>query len=173
MELLLSCSSSVLCKHASFYSPFILLTVPPSYLNKIMPNGNRTYLMILTTIPTVIGFALIAFTTSKGVRLFGYCTWRVYCCLLGQSHDHSAFAGITGASNATFVVGLSLVSGNVGGQSKKAVASAAVFLGLAAGNIIGPFAFFESEAPAYRTGVIVCMASRAFEVRLPYNYLLH
>lgn len=40
---------------------------------------------------------------------------------------------MTGASNATFVVGLSLVSGNVGGQTKKALASAAVFLGVATG----------------------------------------
>ncbi|KAH7098978.1 MFS general substrate transporter [Auriculariales sp. MPI-PUGE-AT-0066] len=112
--------------------------------NKYMPPNNRTWLMVITTIPTVIGFALIAFTKGMGPRLFGY--W------------------ITGASNATFVVGLSLVSGNVGGQTKKAVASAAVFMGVAAGNIIGPFAFVDKEAPDYRTGVIVCMCSRAFEI---------
>lgn len=43
--------------------------------------------------------------------------------------------GITGASNAVFVVGLSLVSGNVGGMTKKSIASAAVFLGLASGYV--------------------------------------
>jgi hypothetical protein len=39
-------------------------------------------------------------------------------------------AGLGGASHATLIMGLSLVSGNVGGQTKRALASAAVFLGL-------------------------------------------
>lgn len=65
--------------------------------------------MVATNIPTVVGFAMIAWGGSKGARLAGY--W------------------LTGASNATFVVGLSLVSGNVAGQTKKALASASVFLG--------------------------------------------
>ena len=47
--------------------------------------------------------------------------------------DDFRHAELTGASNATFVVGLSLVSGNVGGQTKKALASASIFLGVAAG----------------------------------------
>ncbi|KAJ7743088.1 MFS general substrate transporter [Mycena metata] len=113
-------------------------------VNKRLPPGNRTYLMVATNIPTVIGFALVAWAKGKGARLFGY--W------------------ITGASNATFVVGLSLVSGNVGGQTKKAIASAAVFLGVAAGNIVGPFLFKDSEAPTYITGVVGCMVSRILEI---------
>lgn len=44
------------------------------------------------------------------------------------------------------------------------VASALVFIGVGLGNIIGPYAFFESEAPRYTTGVIVCMVSRIAEV---------
>ncbi|KAJ7173761.1 MFS general substrate transporter [Mycena filopes] len=113
-------------------------------INSKMPKGYRTYLMVATNIPTVIGFALVAWAKSKGARLFGF--W------------------ITGASNATFVVGLSLVSGNVGGQTKKAIASAAVFLGVAAGNIVGPFLFKDSEAPKYLTGVVGCMVSRILEI---------
>ncbi|KAJ7035632.1 MFS general substrate transporter [Mycena alexandri] len=113
-------------------------------VNNRMPPGNRTYLMVATNIPTVVGFALVAWAKSKGARLFGY--W------------------ITGASNATFVVGLSLVSGNVGGQTKKAIASAAVFLGVAAGNIVGPFLFKDSEAPTYITGIVGCMVSRILEI---------
>ncbi|EJD50788.1 MFS general substrate transporter [Auricularia subglabra TFB-10046 SS5] len=120
---------------------FIVVAI---YANKYMPANTRTYLMVATTIPTVIGFALIAWTHGTAPRLIGY--W------------------ITGASNATFVVGLSLVSGNVGGQTKKAIASAAVFLGVAAGNIVGPFLFFDDEAPDYQTGVIACMCSRALEI---------
>ncbi|KAJ6581186.1 MFS general substrate transporter [Mycena capillaripes] len=114
------------------------------YVNSKVPKGYRTYLMIATTIPTVVGFAMVAWAKGKAARLIGF--W------------------ITGASNATFVVGLSLVSGNVGGQTKKAIASAAVFLGVAAGNIVGPFLFKDSEAPKYLTGVVGCMVSRILEI---------
>lgn len=126
---------------------FIMFAI---FVNPLMPPNSRTWMMIITTIPTVIGFALIAFLDSnnKAGRLIGY--W------------------MTGASNATFVVGLSLVSGNVGGQTKKAMASAAVFLGVAAGNIVGPFLFLAREAPGYRTGIIACLASRSLEIVIIY-----
>jgi len=100
--------------------------------------------MVITNIPTIVGFAMVAWAKSKVARLIGY--W------------------ITGASNATFVVGLSLVSGNVGGQTKKALASAAVFLGVATGNIVGPFLFLDSQAPVYTVGIIGCLVSRALEI---------
>jgi hypothetical protein len=32
------------------------------------------------------------------------------------------------------------------------------------GNIVGPYSFLASEAPTYRTGIIVCMCSRAAEI---------
>jgi L-asparaginase/Glu-tRNA(Gln) amidotransferase subunit D len=47
------------------------------------------------------------------------------------------------------------------------VASALVFIGVGLGNVIGPYAFFESQAPHYTTGVIVCMISRIAEVCSP------
>lgn len=72
--------------------------------------------MVATNIPTVAGFAMVAWGKNTATRLAGF--W------------------MTGASNATFVVGLSLVSGNVGGTTKKAIASAAVFLGVAAGQVV-------------------------------------
>ncbi len=71
--------------------------------------------------------------TSKPVRLIGY--W------------------LTGSYNATFVLGLSLISGNVGGQTKRgmldcprsiiiqlrrdlAIVNASVFLGVCAGYVV-------------------------------------
>lgn len=122
----------------------VLFIVAALIANSKMRSGNRTYLMVATNIPTVVGFAMVAWAKSKAARLIGF--W------------------LTGASNATFVVGLSLVSGNVGGQTKKALASAAVFLGVAAGNIVGPFLFKDSEAPKYLTGVVGCMVSRILEI---------
>jgi hypothetical protein len=44
------------------------------------------------------------------------------------------------------------------------LASAAIFIGVAVGNIIGPYAFIDSEAPGYHTGIIVCMVSRVCEI---------
>ncbi|WVW78471.1 hypothetical protein I302_100425 [Kwoniella bestiolae CBS 10118] len=104
----------------------------------------RTLLMAGVTCLTVLGFALMAFAKGIAPRLIGYY--------------------LTGSSNAVFVLALSLVSGNVGGTTKKVLASAAIFLGVAVGNIVGPYSFLASEAPVYRTGIIVCMASRAAEI---------
>ncbi|KAJ7460643.1 MFS general substrate transporter [Mycena latifolia] len=122
----------------------VLFIVAALVINAKVPPGNRTYLMVATNVPTVVGFAMVAWAKPKAARLIGF--W------------------LTGASNATFVVGLSLVSGNVGGQTKKAIASAAVFLGVAAGNIVGPFLFKDSEAPGYLTGVVGSMVSRILEI---------
>jgi hypothetical protein len=83
-----------------------------------------------------------------------------------------------------FSLALSLVTGNVGGTTKKVIASAVIFVGVAVGNIVGPYAFIESgesttlrlyvstdifaEAPTYTTGIVVCMISRIAEVCLPF-----
>lgn len=42
-----------------------------------------------------------------------------------------------------------MVASNVAGFTKKSVASAMMFMAYTAGNIIGPFLFFPSEAPDY------------------------
>jgi len=81
--------------------------------------------MAATNVPTVAGFAMMAWCKGIAPRLIGY--W------------------LTGFSNATFVLGLSLVSGNTGGQTKKSIASAAVFLGVAAGYVLLAFIGFISS----------------------------
>ncbi|WVR05518.1 hypothetical protein IAU60_002536 [Kwoniella sp. DSM 27419] len=42
-------------------------------------------------------------------------------------------------------------------NTKKMIASAVIFIGVGLGNIIGPYAFFESQAPHYTTGVIIAV----------------
>ncbi len=54
-------------------SLIILLAI---YVNTKLPKGNRTWLMAFTNVPTVIGFAMIAWCKSKGARLAGYCEFR-------------------------------------------------------------------------------------------------
>ncbi|RSH89200.1 hypothetical protein EHS25_002312 [Saitozyma podzolica] len=128
------------------YGTFIALMIFAAiYVNHLTNHLNiRTYLMAGITCLTVLGFALMAFTKGTAPRLIGYY--------------------LTGSSNAVFVLGLSLITGNVGGSTKKVLASAAIFLGVAVGNIVGPYSFLASEAPTYRTGIIVCMCSRAAEI---------
>lgn len=128
------------------YGTYIALAIGAAiYVSHITHKyGIRTYLMAGVTVLTVIGFAMMAFTKGTAPRLIGYY--------------------LTGSSNAVFVLALSLITGNVGGTTKKVLASAAIFLGVATGNIVGPYSFLDSEAPVYRTGIIVCMASRAAEI---------
>jgi hypothetical protein len=45
---------------------------------------------------------------------------------------------------------MSLVSSNVAGFTKKATVSSMMFIAYCVGNIIGPFLFFEHEAPKYQ-----------------------
>ncbi|KAF5228976.1 hypothetical protein FAUST_10706 [Fusarium austroamericanum] len=47
-----------------------------------------------------------------------------------------------------------MVASNVAGFTKKSVASAMMFMSYTAGNIIGPFLFFPSEAPGYSSGFL-------------------
>lgn len=128
------------------YGTYIALAIGAAiYVSHITHKyGIRTYLMAGVTVLTVVGFAMMAFTHGTAPRLIGYY--------------------LTGSSNAVFVLALSLITGNVGGTTKKVLASAAIFLGVATGNIVGPYSFLDSEAPVYRTGIIVCMASRAAEI---------
>jgi hypothetical protein len=43
------------------------------YINTKLPKGYRTYLMVATNIPTVFGFAMVAWAKPKAARLVGFC----------------------------------------------------------------------------------------------------
>lgn len=102
------------------YGAFIAFMIYMAiYVNHLTHRFNiRTILMASVTVLTVVGFAMMAFTKQTASRLIGYY--------------------LTGSSNAVFVLALSLVSGNVGGVTKRVLASASIFLGVALGNIVGP-----------------------------------
>lgn len=92
------------------------------YANLKAPENSRTILMCIVTIPTILGFALVAWlpTDNKVGRLIGYCiSFQLTYRLL----DVIFLADLTGASNAVFVLALSLVSGNVGGTTSESSCS--------------------------------------------------
>ncbi|KAI1619399.1 major facilitator superfamily domain-containing protein [Exophiala viscosa] len=103
-------------------------------LNKLFPNNNRCLLIILFTIPNIIG--------AFGMRYV--------------AHDHKAGRYIcyllTAGYNASYCMILSLQIANTAGHTKKIVTSGVAFLGYSAGNIAGPFIYKASQAPT----MIVC-----------------
>lgn len=56
----------------------VLFIVGALVVNSKLPKGNRTWLMVATNIPTVVGFALIAWAKPRAARLAGYCAFRVF-----------------------------------------------------------------------------------------------
>ncbi|KAL6229058.1 hypothetical protein BDW75DRAFT_235485 [Aspergillus navahoensis] len=96
----------------------------------------------LFAVGSLIGCLTIYKSDNKGARLFGMFIFTAYA------------AGIP--------MTLSMVSSNVAGFTKKATVSAMMFIAYCVGNIIGPFLFFEDEAPAYESGfisIIVCLSA--------------
>ena len=65
----------------SSFKTIMLICLPLSsivaaiFINEWIGPGKRTWLMAIFTLPTVLGFALIAWVDTTGVRLFGYCTF--------------------------------------------------------------------------------------------------
>ncbi|KAK7725655.1 hypothetical protein SLS57_003720 [Botryosphaeria dothidea] len=71
---------------------------------------------------------------------------------------------LTGSYNASFVMLLSLTTGNIAGHTKKVVTNAFVFMGYCVGNIAGPFFYKTSQAPTYSLGIWSMIVSHLLEV---------
>ncbi|EGX91303.1 Major facilitator superfamily transporter [Cordyceps militaris CM01] len=120
----------------------VLCTGGSTYLK-----NTRTYWMMLTFAIALLGAALVR-------QLPAHDKWGKYAgtCLMG-------------ASSASFPLLMSIVSGNVGGFTKKTTVNAMSFIAYCAGNIVGPQLFFEREAPSYGSGfaaLIVCQTACFF-----------
>lgn len=62
-----------------------------------------------------------------------------------------------------FVLGLVMISSNVGGYTKKSVTSGLIFVAYCAGNIAGPQFVYPVEAPRYRSATIAMLAGYAIK----------
>ncbi|KKY33111.1 putative major facilitator superfamily transporter [Diaporthe ampelina] len=116
--------------------------------------NQRTTVMALYNIPTIIGVSLI---------------WRM------DRTDYANKIGvligyyISGSYVASLVLALQMPSANLGGYTKRTSSSALVFLAYCAGNVIGPHAFLQQESPYYRTGCIVILACAVAQVCLAFG----
>ncbi|KAH7322499.1 MFS transporter [Stachybotrys elegans] len=100
----------------------------------------RTYVMMAYLLPTIVGVSILWKLDREQYRvgvLIGY-----YLC---------------GAFVSALVVALQMPGANLGGYTKRMTGTAMVFAAYCVGNIIGPHAFLQEEAPIYQTGVMVVL----------------
>lgn len=107
------------------------------FLNDRIGKGRnwRTTLLAIFLIPNIAGTFMLYFLNPqhKVARLMGYY--------------------MTGPGYASFVIILSLFSGNFAGHTKRTLANTLMFLGYCLGNLIGPFFYLTSQAPRYPLGI--------------------
>ncbi|KAL2430458.1 putative transporter [Exophiala dermatitidis] len=116
---------------------FLLLT---SGLASIIPSS-RLVLMIFNTISSMVGMIMVYELKGRAGRMGGLCLAAVFACNIPLS--------------------LSLISSNVGGFTKRSVASATLFVAYCVGNIIGPQFFLASQKPRYTTGLRASLSGLA------------
>lgn len=95
--------------------------------------NSRCLIAAALSIISLIGSILVRFGPNIGSNLFGLFIFIAYA------------AGIP--------ISLSMITSNVAGFTKKAVVTGMMFVAYCAGNIIGPFLFFSSEAPTYSVSI--------------------
>ena len=130
---------------------FVLLS---SLFCSFVPNS-RLITMFCLTLVSCAGVAIMyAARDNRAAGLAGYC--------------------LSMAFSANMPLGLSLISSNVGGFTKKATVTGLNFVGYCLGNIVGPQFFTLEEAPEYPTGIRGCLSGfclGAFFTALHWVYL--
>ncbi|KFY45574.1 hypothetical protein V495_02905 [Pseudogymnoascus sp. VKM F-4514 (FW-929)] len=116
--------------------------------NRYMPNNSRTLVCALFMIPTIAG--ALGFLLAPADAYVG----RLICFYL------------TGSYQASFVVSLSLITSNTGGQSKKMIVSGMIWFGACIGNIVSPFFYRSEQAPSYPMGIGSLLAANIIQVIL-------
>lgn len=81
-------------------------------------------------------------------------------------HQHANRSYLTGSYQASFVISLSLITSNTGGQSKKMIVSGMIWFGACVGNIAGPFFYRSDQAPKYPLGIGSLLVANCAELAL-------
>ncbi|PYH36335.1 MFS allantoate transporter [Aspergillus neoniger CBS 115656] len=131
--------------YGAFTSLMIIIAV---FINDRLPPNNRCLTAIFFLLPNLAGSFGLAFlpATNQVGRLICYY--------------------LTGSYNASFVLILSILTGNIAGHTKKVVTNAMIFLGVCAGNIAGPFFYRSEQAPRYTLGIWSMVVANFIEIAL-------
>ncbi|KAH7039570.1 major facilitator superfamily domain-containing protein [Microdochium trichocladiopsis] len=116
--------------------------------NKYMPQNSRTLVCALFMLPTIAG--ALGFLLAPANAYVG----RLICFYL------------TGSYQASFVISLSLITSNTGGQSKKMIVSGMIWFGACIGNIASPFFYKTEQAPSYPLGIGSLLVANCIELAL-------
>ncbi|KAK6906292.1 hypothetical protein I204_00893 [Kwoniella mangroviensis CBS 8886] len=117
-------------------------------INDRLPKNSRTLVCALFMLPTISG--ALGFLLAPKDAYVG----RLICFYL------------TGSYQCSFVLSLSLITSNTGGQSKKMLVSAMIWFGACVGNIVGPFFFKSEQAPKYSLGIGAILVCNILEFSL-------
>lgn len=117
-------------------------------------NG-RAIVMVVTQIPALIGAVLLYKlpTSSKGGRLAAY--------YIIQTHSIIS------------IMSWSIFTANIGGTTKKATASALLFVSFCAGQVVAPQLFIAKEAPQYPTAFKASFSCFALLIVLTIGLVLY
>ncbi|KAJ5432136.1 uncharacterized protein N7458_011292 [Penicillium daleae] len=131
------------------YGAFIAIMILTAvFVNDRLPPGNRCIVAVLFLLPNLAGsFGLHYVSESHRVG-------RLICYYM------------TGSYNASFVIILSILTGNIAGHTKKVVTNAMIFLGVCVGNIAGPFFYKSEQAPGYSLGIWSMIVANLVEIAL-------
>ncbi|WVQ70609.1 hypothetical protein IAR50_000128 [Cryptococcus sp. DSM 104548] len=121
-------------------------------INDRLPKNSRTLVCAAFMIPTIAGSLgfLLAPTDAYVGRLICYY--------------------LTGSYQSSFVLSLSLITSNSGGQSKKLIVSGFIWLGACVGNIAGPFFYKTDQAPKYTLGIGSILVCNCLEFLLFFGF---
>ncbi|WOO81915.1 putative transporter [Vanrija pseudolonga] len=117
-------------------------------INERLPKNSRTIVCALFMLPTIAG--ALGFLLAPTHAYVG----RLICFYL------------TGSYQASFVLSLSLITSNTGGQSKKMIVSGMIWFGACIGNIAGPFFYKTNQAPKYSLGIGSLLVANILELLL-------
>ncbi|KAI3328150.1 major facilitator superfamily domain-containing protein [Ustulina deusta] len=116
--------------------------------NQYLPKNSRTLVCALFMLPTIAG--ALGFLLAPDDAYIG----RLICFYL------------TGSYQASFVISLSILTGNTGGQSKKMIVNGMIWLGACLGNIASPFFYKSEQAPSYTLGIGSLLVANFIELAL-------
>ena len=131
------------------YGAFIAIMILAAvFINDRLPRNSRCIVAVAFLLPNLAGsFGLCYVPESNQVG-------RLICYYL------------TGSYNASFVIILSILTGNIAGHTKKVITNAMIFLGVCAGNIAGPFFYKAEQAPGYSLGIWSMIVANFVEIAL-------
>jgi len=117
-------------------------------LNGRLPKNSRTIVCALFMLPTIAGSLGFLLAPTKAY------VGRLICFYL------------TGSYQASFVIALSLITSNTGGQTKKMLTSGIIWFGACIGNIAGPFFYKTNQAPSYHLGIGSLLVANCIELMI-------